>query len=166
MKSLTQQMLLQARVLVGFLGERAQFSWWPTSFFDPVSKPFLDPVFSKTSRMAQYYGVLEAARREHDERLHVGNYHLFRLPEEVEYDLHLLVQNSRSESLFLDEIKSKESALVSLGGLAGSPVPPTSGPTSVGKISELDSPKIIRIIAGFYQSAFQKADKTYPYLSA
>jgi hypothetical protein len=80
---------------VGFLGERAQFAWWPTAFYEPSSRNlFLEPVFSKTSRLAQYHGVLEAARRLHDEHLSVGSYHLFRLPEEVEQDLHAIVQSS------------------------------------------------------------------------
>ena len=46
--------LLQMRLLVGFLGERAQCAWWPTAFYEASSKLFLEPVFSKTSRLAQY----------------------------------------------------------------------------------------------------------------
>ena len=61
--------LLQLRLLIGFLGERAQFAWWPTAFYEPSSHLFLEPVFAKTSRLAQYHGVLEAARRLHDEHL-------------------------------------------------------------------------------------------------
>ena len=63
--------LLQMRMLVGFLGERAQYAWWPTAFYEASSRLFLEPVFSKTSRLAQYHGVLEAARRLHDEHLSV-----------------------------------------------------------------------------------------------
>ena len=166
MKALTQQMILQARVLVGFLGERAQFNWWSTSFFDSASKSFLEPVFSKTTRVAQYHGVLEAARREHDERLNVGSYHLFRLPEEVEQDLHALVQDARSESLFSVETESKESALASLDGLAGNVSHLTPGPIAIGKIIDLDSPKVIRTISGMYRAAFNVKEKTYPYLVA
>lgn len=66
--------LLQMRLLVGFLGERAQFGWWPTAFYEASSRQFLEPVFSKTSRLAQYHGVVEAARRLHDEHLSVGSY--------------------------------------------------------------------------------------------
>ena len=80
--------VLAMRCLVGYLGERAQFAWWPTAFYEPSSRLFLEPVFAKTSRLAQYHGVIEAARRLHDEHLSVGSYHLFRLPEEVEQDLH------------------------------------------------------------------------------
>lgn len=64
--------LLELRLLVGFLGERAQYAWWPTAFYEPSSRLFLEPVFAKTARLAQYHGVLEAARRLHDEHLNVG----------------------------------------------------------------------------------------------
>src|SRR5690606_20401440 len=86
--------LLRLRFAVGFLGEQAQYAWWPTAFYGPSSRLFLEPVFSKTSRLAQYHGVLEAARRLHDDHLNVGSYHLFRLPEEIEQDLHAAVQSS------------------------------------------------------------------------
>lgn len=36
--------LLQMRLLVGFLGERAQFGWWPTAFYEASSRLFLEPV--------------------------------------------------------------------------------------------------------------------------
>ena len=78
--------LLQIRLLVGYLGERAQFAWWPTAFYEPSSQLFPAPVFSKTPQFAQYHGVTEAARLLHDEHLNVGSYHLFRFPEEVEQD--------------------------------------------------------------------------------
>jgi len=51
--------VLQLRLLVGFLGERSQFAWWPTAFYETSSRLFLEPVFSKTSHLAQYHGVLE-----------------------------------------------------------------------------------------------------------
>ena len=106
--------LLQMRLLVGFLGERAQFAWWPTTFYEPASRLFLDPVFSKTTRLAQYHGVLEAARRLHDAHLNVGCHHLFRLPEEVEQDLHGLMQGSTGENLTGQATQSQEGAMAAL----------------------------------------------------
>ena len=85
--------LLQMRLLVGFLGERAQFAWWTTACFGDYSLRSIEFVTPKTSLLAQYHGVLEAARRVHDEHLNVGGYHLFRLPEEVEQDLHAMMQS-------------------------------------------------------------------------
>ena len=53
--------LLQMRLLVGFLGERAQCAWWPTAFYEVSSRLFLEPVFSNTSRLAHFHGVFDAA---------------------------------------------------------------------------------------------------------
>lgn len=152
------------RLLVGFLGERTQFAWWPTAFYEPSSRLFLEPVFSRTSLLAQYHGVLEAARRLHDEHLNVGSYHLFRLPEEVEQDLHAMVQSSAGEELAGQAPQSKEAAMDSLKRLAGMKVTAGVGPTAVGNIKELDSDDVLKSIAAAYFSAFSQNAKTYPYL--
>lgn len=156
--------LLQLRLLVGFLGERAQFAWWPTAFYEAASRLFLEPVFSKTSRLAQYHGVLEAARRLHDEHLSVGSYHLFRLPEEVEQDLHAIVQSSVGEELASQAPQNKEAALDMLKRLAAMGATSSVGPTAVGSMKDLDSSDALKVIAGAYLSAFSQNAKTYPYL--
>lgn len=156
--------LLQLRVLVGFLGERAQCAWWPTAFYEASSRLFLEPVFSKTSRLAQYHGVLETARRLHDEHLSVGSYHLFRLPEEVEQDLHVMLQSSAGEELASQAPPSKEAALDALKRLAVANCASSVGPTAVGSIRDIDSTDTLTVIAAAYLSAFTQNAKTYPYL--
>jgi hypothetical protein len=156
--------LLQMRLLVGFLGERAQCAWWPTAFYETSSKLFLEPVFSKTSRLAQYHGVLEAAIRLHDEHLSVGSYHLFRLPEEIEQDLHAIVQSSAGEELASQAPPSKEAALDALKRLASTSATSSVGPTAVGNIKDINSIDTLKAIAAAYLSAFSQNAKTYPYL--
>ena len=156
--------LLLLRLLVGFLGERTQFAWWPTAFYAPSSRFFLEPVFSKTSRLAQYHGVLEAARRLHDEHLSVGTYHLFRLPEETEQDLHTMLQSSAADGIVSQIPQSKEAALESLRRLAGTDAPTSVGPTAVGNLKELHSNDALTAIACAYWTAFSQATRTYPYL--
>ena len=156
--------LLQMRLLVGFLGERAQFAWWPTAFYETSSRLFLEPVFAKTSRLAQYHGVLEAAQRLHDEHLSVGSYHLFRLPEEIEQDLHAIMQSSVGEEFASQAPQIKEAALDALKRLAATSVTSSVGPTAVGSIKHLDSADFLKAVAGAYLSAFSQNAKTYPYL--
>ncbi|CAG8866510.1 BrxE family protein [Pseudomonas fluorescens] len=156
--------LLQMRLLVGFLGERAQCAWWPTAFYEASSRIFLEPVFSKTSRLAQYHGVLEAARRLHDEHLSVGSYHLFRVPEEVEQDLHAIVQSIVGEEIASQAPQSKEAALDALKRLAATSDMSSVGPMAVGSINDLDSTDTLKVIAAIYLSAFTQNVKTYPYL--
>lgn len=158
--------LLQMRLLVGYLGERTQFAWWPTVFFEPSSRLFLEPVFSKTSMLAQYHGVLEAARKLHDEHLNVGCYHLFRLPEEVEQDLHALMQDSVGVELSKQVPQDKGEAMAVLKSLAGPNSLAGVGPTAVGKIDQLSDVDTLKSIAGGYHTAFSQSTNTYPYLVA
>jgi hypothetical protein len=156
--------LLQLRLVVGFLGERAQFSWWPTAFFESASRPFLEPVFARSFRLAQYHGVVEAARRLHDEHLNVGSYHLFRLPEETEQDLHALVRSSVGEELAAAMSHANDTALAALKRLAPTGAKSSEGPTAVGRIKDIDSPDALKAMAGAYFSAFSRNFRTYPYL--
>lgn len=157
--------ILKTRLLVGYLGERAQHAWWSTSFYGSSSRLFLEPVFAKTSQLCQYHGVLEAARRLHDEHLSVGSYHLFRLPEEIEQDLYSLVQRHETDEFVIQELSSKEAALNSLKDLAGAGSVKIVGPTLVGNIGELDSPNTVQTMVAAYLWAFSQDAKTYPYLA-
>lgn len=155
--------LLQLRVLIGYLGERTNFAWWPTAFYEASSRLFLEPVFSKTTALAQYHGVLEAARRLHDEHLSVGSYHLFRLPEEVEQDIHLLVQHSTG-GFASQAPQSRDEALDALDKLAVTGLTFNVGPMAIGSIKDIQSVDILRTLAGAYSSAFSQNCQTYPYL--
>lgn len=156
--------VLQLRLLVGFLGERAQHGWWPTSFFGDYSMRSLEFVAPKTPALAQYHGAVEAARRLHDEHLSVGSYHLFRLPEEVEQDLHALVQSAQGAAVIRELPKDKETALSSLAKLANAGVAAAEGPVLVGSISALTDPEIAKAISGVYLKALSSNVKAYPYL--
>jgi hypothetical protein len=107
---------------------------------------------------------LEAARRLHDEHLSVGTYHLFRLPEEVEQDLHVTVIGSTGEALAGQAPQNKEAALEALKRLAALGGTSNVGPTAVGSVTDLDSSETLQAIATAYLSAFTYSTKTYPYL--
>lgn len=170
---------LNLRLLVGFLGERAQCAWWPTAFYEPSGRLFLEPVFGKTARLAQYHGVLEAARRLHDDHLNVGSYHLFRLPEEVEQNLHAFMDHQVREAAAPPVPQNQEAALAALQSLAlpdapsldeaaaaqnPAALPHREGPLAVGRIQYLHHPATLKSIAAAYGAAFAQGTKTYPYL--
>ena len=154
--------LLKMRLLVGFLGERAQFGWWPTAFYESSGHLFLEPVFPKTIRLAQYHGVIEAARRIHDEHLSVGSFHLFRLPEEMEQDLHALLQTEPEHLFSAGFCQDKSVALDELRNVGSDAKTNVPGPVSIGKVEELN--KHIQNIAAVYQSAFNSGVHSFPYL--
>ena len=157
--------LLQLRMVVGFLGERNQFAWWPTTFFDTTSRSFLEPVFVKTTAQARYHGVVEAARRIHDERLSVGSFHLFRLPEEMEQDLFATVKWEAATGSNSMVPSSRDGALQTLHSLAGSiGSTPSEGPMLVGSIEDIDKPETIMAIAGTYLKSFIDGTQAFPYV--
>lgn len=108
--------------------------------------------FSKTLRLAQYRAVLEAARRLHDEHLSVGSYHLFRLPEEVEQELHRMMRSSAGAELVAQVPHNQDAALDALECLAALHRPTSMGPTSMGNIKDLWAADTVKAIAGAYLS--------------
>ena len=155
--------ILEARLLVGFLGEQAQFGWWPTVFYEPAAQDFLQHIFPKTSELAQYHGVVEAARLLHDERLSVGTYHLFRLPEEMEQDLHILMQNGGEDLSPGALYRDKQSALDALRDMAGSAKKDGVGPVSIGNVQDLS--EYLKEVASVYLSAFLSDVQSFPYFA-
>lgn len=152
--------LLSMRLLVGFLGEKAQYDWWGSGFFDPTAKAFLGPVFTRSLKLAQYHGVLEAARRVHDEHLSRRSYHLFRLREETEQDLHELIRADPEMELPSD----RDVALANLKGWANGIHQAAVGPVLVGRITAFPSKAILTSFAATYASAFLGGGRAYPYL--
>jgi hypothetical protein len=161
---------LQLRLLIGYLGESAQYHWWNTAFFLSSSKTFLEPIFARTSFLARYHGVTNAARALHDDRIGVGDVtHLFRLPEEMERALHQLVENQAGADTWINQLASKELALQALSDLAGQSQTTSApsaheGPISVGKAGDLLTGKVMKEMARCYLSAFEQNIRTYPYL--
>lgn len=160
----TLRRIIVIRYLVGFLGEKSQCNWWSTSFYTPSSVRFLEPVFSRTTPAAQYHGVAEAARRFHDENLSVDSFHIFRLPEEIEQDLHEMVQRQVLELFDPSLIVDRASALSALAKLSHGTADEAVGPVLVGKIDELRSSTLLEKIGGIYQRALSSDTHALPYV--
>lgn len=157
--------LLKVRLLVGYLGETDQFGWWKTSFYQPASQAFLAPIFPRTGHVAKYHGVAEAARLVHDESLSVGSYHLFRLPEELEHDLHTALAGAEGRTTQDASVHGKDGALEMLCSIGEASISPADGPISLGEINELRTSHAIAKMACIYAAAFQRGIKAFPYLT-
>ncbi len=166
MQSDFENELIKLRYLVGYLGEKSQANWWPTEFLSSSSRAFLEPVFVRTWRLAQFNGVSEAARRVHDERIGVGRvFHLFRLPEVIE--LRLLERfHDAHEELELDSLLSSAGiAIDELHGMANASVESSEGPVEIGAADELSRPAWTAKAAAAYHVAFTRHIETYPYFA-
>jgi hypothetical protein len=159
------QRIANLRVLVGYLGEKAQFGWWPTEFYTPSSAAFLSPVFARTAPLAQYHGVKEAARRVHDEHIGVGRvFHLFRLPETLEQSLFEWLQEPACAAAAHPDITSRDTALEALQSCFQTNVAAPEGPIQIGTGADLDGEGWLGAAARCYHGAFTKGTRSYPYL--
>jgi hypothetical protein len=154
------------RMTIGYLGEREQFGWWQSSFFTQGSNAFLSPVFIRTQTLAQCNGVTRAATLVHDERIGVGNvYHLFRLPEKLEQDLHQAMHDTQLEEQIQKIIATKDSALGYLRNNSIIPTQPSAGPVRAGDTNALRDIQVWSVVAGFYLVSFETGIEILPYFS-
>ena len=159
---------VRLRLLVGFLGEKAQFGWWPSEFFAPTSAAFLNPVFASTKNLVRYSGVVEAGRRVHDERIGVGQrvFHLFRLPAAMEQRLHEVVA-SQDQDYGIDAATcSTETALAELTDLADGSDQTAVGPIAVSNSTDFANNDWLASAAQCYLTAFKSNNQCFPYIKA
>jgi len=131
--------LVLMRLVVGYLGEKDQLNWWPSTFLNETTKKMLEFTFPRTTFLAQYEGVSASAAKVHDERIGVGEtFHLFRLPEFLEKSLVNHLQTKSEEVHLKSAIHSKEKALEVLTTLAGRASLVDEGPVNIGGINDND----------------------------
>lgn len=160
--------IAKLRICIGYFGEVHQHGWWQSSFFHSSSSAFLIPVFGKTHLLAKYHGVKEAASIVHDEHIGIGKgvYHLFRLPEINERQIHELLDKNEVIQAIEPLFQNQESAgnylrkLQSAGGNYNG-----VGPVRIGSIQQMDDTSTWKLIAQYYLKAFQESIKVFPYFS-
>ena len=159
------KLIVELRLLVGFLGEKSQHNWWGSNFMGATSEAFLAPVFSRTTMIARYHGVCEAAMLVHDEHIGVGaNFHLYRLPDSVERATAKEVVSSDSKALMNSVLGSSEAALTRLSELSIAEAEKAEGPIVVGNYSDTALKDILYQSARHYLLAFTEGCKCFPYM--
>jgi hypothetical protein len=168
MKKAILQDVLKLRLSIGYLGEAGQHGWWPSSFFSSTSVAFLSPVFSRTSLTAQYYGVRKAATLVHDEHIGIGKgvFHLFRLPETHEIEMHRLLNSPDMKTAAQELTKNKESAGNFLSEYGKGDDRQAVGPVKIGDAGAISESGSWAAVAGLYADAFINGNKTFPYFTS
>lgn len=153
------------RAVVGYLGEKEQYGWWQSSFLGSSSNAFLVPVFGRTALLAQLTAITTAAAQLHDEYIGVGDtYHLFRLPEDLEQDIHAFFADPEHKQQLYALTKSREVAIAYLQGVMN-PSQPGIGPTYLGSMETLRSGAAWSAAAAHYANAFAQGNRSYPYFA-
>ena len=157
MKEELLENIIKLRFAVGFLIEKQK--WWNTNFFSPTSGDFLNYIFPKsTSNNSNYF--LNSIRHSIDSEVGANYYHLFRLPIELEEQLHKINKN-----FDLSLINNEETALNTLKESANNlTVERNEGPVNIGTSTQLNK-DIMQAISAQYYSAFKNNYKVHPYLN-
>ncbi len=159
------QEIARLRMIVGYLGEKGQHNWWSSEFFSATAPAFLNPVFGKTTALAQYQGIKEAARHVHDEHIGVGRvFHLFRLPESIEQAVFEVLQDTAVTDALRRDITSQDAASAALQAIVGSSGILREGPVRIGAVSDLESIRWLSQAARCYEAAFSSGARSFPYL--
>ncbi len=157
--------ICESRMLVGYLGEKHQASWWECSFLSSQSNAFLAPVYPNSTLMAQYSGICHAASLIHDEHIGVGkHYHLYRLPDSIERALFKCLQEKELAELIKKSTSTADVALDRLRALGAQSVGPSEGPIAVGDFSDTNLDELLRMSLSYYTVAFESGNKTFPYM--
>ncbi len=159
------KLIVELRLVVGFLGEKSQHNWWSSNFIGATSEAFLAPVFSRTTMLARYHGVCEAAMLVHDELIGVGaNFHLYRLPDSLERAAAKeLANNDTQEQLSLVLVTSN-AAQMRLNELASADINKAEGPVVLGSYADADLKQLLLKSASHYSCAFNEGYKCLPYI--
>ncbi len=156
--------IVSLRLSVGLLGERDVAGWWRSGFMSPTAPAFLAPVFGTKVLQAQYQGLIESAKRIHDERIGVGRvFHPFRLPETQEQRVLNALRLGNEKSI--GGISSRDEAMNRLQGLAGKTIDVKPGPTLMGPLDMLEDPSWVANVAALYLAAFNSNIQCFPYFS-
>jgi len=165
MKNDLAKLIVELRLLVGFLGEKSQNNWWASNFISPSSEAFLSPVFARTTLLSQYHGLCEAALLVHDDHIGIGsNYHLYRLPDSVEHSAAKTLEDGIFKEHLKSHLTSRESALTRLKELCKSGDEKAEGPLVVGDFSDSELENLLKISAAHYLGAFNEEYKCFPYM--
>ena len=157
--------IIKLRLAVGLLGEKEHEIWWGSMWLTNNASAFLAPVYGDRLAPARYQGVVEAARRVHDDRVGVGQaFHLFRLPEGLERTLHEAVIMDSACGL-LAENTSAETAMDILADFSPKSPDANPGPVWAGNPKDIQGGGWIPVLAGHYRAAFSSSIQTFPYFS-
>lgn len=153
------------RLLVGYLGQGKQSSWWDCNFLDATGQRFLETTFPRTAKQAALRATADAACLTHDKALgRIGCYHLFRLPPALE-DLVETGYNRIDWTLAFKDIASRESAFTKIESLDTANINAPVGPVQVGFSNKILTSTAIGELAAHYNSAFKDDVQCFPYFA-
>lgn len=131
---------------------------------------FLERLYPRTFFRAAVHSAGKAACEVHDQAVgRVGVYHLFRLPEVLEADIHTIPQ-AQDDSFFRqfrEALDQKDRLMEMLNDLSSveNKKKLTPGPQRIGTYIDLKTRKAFYETASVYMDAFGKGKPSFPYFA-
>jgi hypothetical protein len=172
LKEPLEKYTLKLRALVLALGETAEPPWWKTEFMSKTGLSFLERLYPRTPIRAAVHASGKAACEEHDKAVgRVGVYHLFRLPDSLESEIHDLstfgdqefINNFRSCIDRRNGLIEMLSALCSKNKKKGKH---SVGPKRIGDVWKATKVEALKDVASAYRAAFEQGQPVFPYFAS
>ena len=154
--------ILSLRWNVGYLSEKSESPWWNSDIFGSSSIKIFEAIYPRTPLLAQYHALRKSASEFHDDMLSEGTFHLFRLHEEVEQDLHKFVLENL-KTIQNEVPKEKTEAISGIKLFSKNQVPVKDGPYYIDLNTNLIDNNSIAQMADVYLMAFTENKKSFPY---
>lgn len=161
---------LRLRALISALGESSNSAWWKTKFMNETGLRFLERLYPRTPVRAAVHAAGRTACETHDRAVgRVGVYHLFRLPEALEAEMHAV--SSFGDEDFFSRFRSclgqQEDLLEMLMPLCSDekPTSTATGPKRIGTESNATIIEALGEAAAVYHNAFKQGKPTFPYFA-
>lgn len=162
-------LILRLRAIVLALGESTTPAWWKTEFMNQTGLRFLERLYPRTSFHAAVHAAGKAASDAHDRAVgRVGVYHLFRLPDSLETEIHRMSPDPDKDvfSELRAALSRPEKLMELLAQLcddAGADAAP--GAKKIGTDKDLMTAAGLRKTAAVYHTAFAQKKPGFPYFT-
>ncbi|MGB6067045.1 MAG: BrxE family protein [Desulfomonilaceae bacterium] len=159
---------LRLRALVLALGEAGSPPWWKTEFMNETGFRFLERLYPRSYFRAAVHAAGQAACKSHDRAVgRVGVYHLFRLPESLEVEMHHISTTTDAEfvsefRLGLGDPGKLMDMLASMSG-ATKGKEDGLGAQRIGVATDLTKSDAFSKAAAVYVHAFSQGKQGFPY---
>lgn len=165
------RLAFRLRALVLALGESVLPPWWKTGFMSETGIRFLERLYPRTFFHAAVYSAGKAACQVHDRAVgRVGVYHLFRLPETLEAELHPLLSSEDEEFIiqFRSSLGKPDNLIEMLRLLCAGEASKddATGARRIGTGADLRNLHTFGKTASFYHRAFSQGNPGFPYFTA
>jgi len=161
---------IRLRALISALGESSNPAWWKSEFMNETGLRFLERLYPRTFVRAAVHAAGRAACEIHDRTVgRVGVYHLFRLPESLEVEMHKVAPSEDD-----DFYKRFRSCLSQQDNLMEMLAPHCNdmgskadvGPKRIGAASDATTIEGLVTVASVYRNAFRQGKQAFPYFAA